>query len=180
MLNKKAQFGPDFIVATVVVLLIGLGGVIFLQFFVGGLTMQGLLTILDTEYDQSCHGILMAMVSDEYVTTGEDVTGRPYFNNLAATYSIGDAGCNIKSVRFEKNMESFNETIRHINFNPGRITDMYYFLASRSNARTIREEIFSDIRDVKDQSLETYTVCSIPVFGVYEYGIAELYLRVVR
>ena len=176
MLNKKAQFGPDFIIATVIILVIGLGGVIFLQLFVGGLSMQGLLSIIDTESDQKCYGILSTMVADEYITTGENVAGREHFNLLAANYATGDAAGAIKSVRFEQNMDRFKNVVHLIDLKPGRITNMYYFMASRSNAANLRNEIQADMLS-RNEHWDMYTGCSISVLGIYEPGTAELYFR---
>jgi hypothetical protein len=68
--SKKAQFGPDALVGMVLVAILGLGGVFFLNVFVNGLALQGLLSILDTEIDQRCFYILLPLVNDEYIRAG--------------------------------------------------------------------------------------------------------------
>jgi hypothetical protein len=68
--NKRAQFGPDALVGIVLVAILGLGGVFFLNVFVNGLALQGLLAILDTEIDQRCFYILLPLVNDEYIRAG--------------------------------------------------------------------------------------------------------------
>jgi hypothetical protein len=177
LLNKKAQFGPDYLMAIIIVIIVGLGGVLFLQFFVSGLTMQGLLSILDTESDQRCFGILAAMVGDEYVPTGDDVTGMPFFQNLRDYYSATISSAN-RSIRFENKMIDYESKITHANFNPGRVVDMEYFLTSRSNSNLFDSNVM-DILRVRDQNITSYISCSMQVFGIRESGVAKIYMKII-
>lgn len=172
-LNKKAQFGPDFLVAIVLVLLIGLGGVLFLNLFVGGVTMQGLLSILDLEYEQRCYGILTTLVADEYVMLGAPVDGRLYFSELQDTYLMGET-TTIRSARFDERMSSFKTAVLQGSY---RIKNIYYFLSPRDKVGYWNQQITAEMES-RGEDWTTFEICSMPVFGPYEVGIAQLYIQI--
>jgi len=171
-INKKAQFGPDFIIAMVMVIIVGLGGVLFLHIYVGGLSMQGLLSVLDTESDQKCFSILNAMVGDEYMTSGENVEGVKYFGNLSDYYGGIQPGSQ-RSLRFEERMDAYKTVATRVYFRPGGISDMEYYLASRKTVKELRNQFAANHQNDYNE----FIFCSTPVYGPYESGVAELFIK---
>ena len=79
----KAQFGPDAIIGIVILVVVSLGGVLFIHIFINSLSLQNVISVVDKEVDQRCLYILIPSIQGEYVHSG-------YINqdsNLWKTYN---------------------------------------------------------------------------------------------
>lgn len=68
---KKAQWGPDAVIGISIFLVIGIGGIFMISFFVEGLSLENLMRIMDDEIDKKCFFLMTSMVRDEYIRAGD-------------------------------------------------------------------------------------------------------------
>jgi hypothetical protein len=163
-LNKKGQFGPDAIVGIVLVAVLGLGGIFFLNTFVNGLALHGLLAILDTEIDQRCFFILLPLVGDEYSRAGDNVTNKYLFYNMS-NYFGGENNYSYMSNEFNNTIKIFKQGITN-EFIIG-ITNIQGYIATESRAAILRNQALTEFKPTN--------FCSLPVYSaVGKVGTAEL------
>ena len=111
-INKKAQFGPDLVVSVALIILIGLGGVFFMNTFISGIQFKSVMNVFDVETDTSCGIILSSLVGDEYVRSGVRVDEGIYEGTSYEYLQNYFGGYNEKvdySASFEKKIENINE-----------------------------------------------------------------------
>jgi hypothetical protein len=172
-LNKSAQFGPDALVGMVLVAILGLGGIFFLNVFVNGLAMQGLISILDTEMDQRCYYILFPMIGDEYIRAGmptEMLASPVYLFKKQQDYLGGENNSYMnRSYVFDETMSKFKISLASNYEFPINITFMDGYIAEKNAAIAIRTKMYP--------SNLNPTVCSMPIYSpVGMPGTAEIFL----
>lgn len=170
-MNKKAQFGPDALVGLVLVAVLGLGGIFFLNTFVNGLAVHGLLSILDSEIDQRCFFILLPLTGDEYSRAGDDFSNRPPFDELNNYF--GQSNYSLVSYEFNNTINLFRDGIKRFAF----LTEISYingYIAIESEAAKLRAQ---SLDELQDQGFVLTNFCSLPVYSpAGKVGSAELLL----
>ena len=68
----KSQFDPDVWAALFMILVVGFGGLVFMNMFVNSFTMHGILSIFDQEYNQRCEYFLLPAISNDYALVYEE------------------------------------------------------------------------------------------------------------
>lgn len=167
-MNKKSQFGPDAIVGVVLVAIIGLGGVFVLNLFVNMVSLQGMITILDSEYDQKCFYSLNALQGNEYIRFGADVRNKKYFNDTLKY--MGGYRTNMEySLNFQQSMDDYSQTLEDSEFQV--IKDIGGFISTDRRYGT--EETLTE--DALEGTVKSR--CEIPVYSpVGTEGKAVLYI----
>lgn len=169
--NKKSQFGPDVLIGFLLIAVLGLGGVFFLNAFVNGLSLTGLLKIMDAETEQKCFFMLLPLSGDDYIRSGVPYSSikSEQFRNLKDFFGTRSP--------YEDVSKEFNDTISEIRagidpkYNdpelfPAKITYIDGFMASNSKAN----ELIGRVKGA------TSVPCSMVVYGPYTLGVAELFI----
>ena len=171
--NKKGV-GPDFLISILLLGIVGLGGVFFLQVFVNGMAMQGLIAILDSETDQRCFYILLPLIGDDYVKSGVD-TSKPQYSNFKSIQDYYGGHDYWMDVSFELNQTVTRMHSDMVNSDYGRnITYMRAYIATGKMSDTLRSETYGDMQ-AKGHTLTQY--CSVPIYSpVGMPGQAELFI----
>jgi len=171
--NRKAQFGPDALIGLVLVAVLGLGGVFFLNMFVNGLALHGLLSVLDSEIDQRCFFILLPLTGDEYSRTGDNITGKPNFEKMSKFFG-GESQYSYISFEFNNTIEVFKASIKN-----KFITNMTYingYIASETKAAELRAGTLAAMESETDPIVLT-SFCSLPIYSpVGKIGTADLFI----
>jgi hypothetical protein len=167
-INKKGQFGPDALVGIVLVAVLGLGGIFFLNTFVNGLALHGLLSILDSEIDQRCFFILLPLIGDEYSRAGANVTDISPFNKMV-NYFGGESNYSYMSYEFNNTIHVFKDD--SINHYIANINYIYGYIATESKAVELRNKTQAEMKD----KYPLTDFCSIPIYSpAGKVGTAEL------
>jgi len=156
-LTKKGQFGPDAIVGIVLVAVLGLGGILFLNTFVSGLALHGIISVLDSEIDQRCFYILLPLVGDEYSRAGEDVYTLVPFSNMT-NYFGGNSQYSSVSYEFNNTINVFKTAVSGADFLKN-LTNIEGYIASGKTIESLREKMYEKI----GSNLTNY--CSLPVYS---------------
>jgi hypothetical protein len=168
-MNKKAQFGPDALVGLVLVAILGLGGVFFLNTFINGLALHGIISVLDSEIDQRCFFILLPIVGDEYSRAGNNVTGVEPFNNMSA-YFGGESDYSYISYEFNNTINVFRASSES-----RFITNLTYidgYIATEDRAAQLRGQ---ELDYMTKNNIKLTNYCSLPVYSpTGKIGTAEL------
>ena len=169
--TRKAQFGPDALVGVILVAIIGLGGLLMINIFVNSISIQGMITILDSELDQRCFYYLNSIQGSEYVRFGRDLRNVPEFNVLLE-YSGGYRDNMEYSESFSRDMAEYSQILERSDFQV--IGDITAFIATERKANALRRDIQDDWK-MKEQRITRY--CFIPVYSpVGTTGFAELFI----
>lgn len=175
-MNKKAQFGPDAVVITVLVLMLGGGGIFFLNTFINGLALHGIISVLDSEIDQRCFFILLPLVGDEYSRAGDNVTNVQPFDNMS-NYFGGESEYSYVSAEFNNTINYFKAEITNPNHH--FIVNISYiggYIATETKAAELRNETLAEMTAPPYNAVLTH-FCSLPVYSpAGKVGTAELLL----
>lgn len=178
LFRKKAQFGPDALVGMVLVAVLGLGGIFFLNAFVNGIALEGMISILDTEMDQSCFYIMLPLVNDEYVRSGatqaelsEPIGGSATSIFIKQQDYFGGYDDNMdNSAEFAKTIEEFDVATNQIKNFPIVVREIRGFIADKETAGHEREKIIDEITPTK--------FCEMPVYSpAGKTGTAGIYIE---
>ena len=171
--GKKSQIGlgPDVLVGFLLIVILGLGGVFFLNAFINGLALTGLLTVLDTETDQKCFFMLLPLAGDDYIRSGVPYAQlkNPQFKSLKEYFSntvpYEDNQYEYKSYEFERTISTLKGNLPTVTLStfPVRIVGIEGFLTSSSNTNKV-------------SAPGNYIPCSMTVYGPYEIGTANLFI----
>lgn len=165
---KKGVFEPDALIGVVILIVICIAGIFFLNTYVSGVAMQGLLSILDQESDQSCFLLLVQLSGDSYIRTGEKVGGTD-FSDITDRYKKIEPASQL----FEERIAYLNSELEEKDY-PMDITEIFGFMANERESRRIRQEFLMEIPEDPDK--EIVSVCMVPVYGPVEGGFAQLYM----
>ena len=173
-INKKAQFGPDALVGLVLVAVLGLGGVFFLNTFINGLALHGIISVLDSEIDQRCFFILLPMVGDEYSRAGSNVTGIEPFSNMSA-YFGGESDYSYISYEFNNTINVFRASSTSENSKLGtNLTYISGYITTEDKAEAIRSQ---ELKYMSDNNIKLTNFCSLPIYSpAGKIGTADLIL----
>ena len=168
-ITKKGQFGPDALIGIVLVAVLGLGGVFFLNTFVNGLALHGILSVLDSEIDQRCFYMLLPLVGDEYSRAGTDVSATPPFNSMV-NYFGGSNDYSYVSYEFNNTINIFKSAVGTIPFLVD-FTNIDGHIAYGAKAA----ELTAKISNEHGGSITNY--CSLPVYSpAGKVATAELFI----
>jgi hypothetical protein len=171
-MRKKAQFGPDALVGMVVVALIGLGGIWFLSTFVQGLTIEGLISVLDQEIDQRCFFMTLPLTGDEYIRVGQDVSDNVDLTKMK-DYFGGERRYMEKSAEFEAKLNNYVEKIKVTPLGQ-RPTYIKGFIATQKASEDLGNQITDEI---DDQGLTITQLCLIPIYNpAGQIGVAQVFV----
>lgn len=180
--NKRGQFGPDALIGMVLVAVLGLGGIFFLNVFVNGLALDGLLSILDTELDQRCFYVLYPLMGDEYIRAGASQENilielqspqgkevKPYLDQQ--NYFGGEDENMLMSKEFQDIIIEFNSSVSKIENFPMRVERMEGYIAENKKAAELRDEKFQELEHKGPR------FCSVPVYSpTGRLGTAEIFI----
>jgi len=170
-MNKKAQFGPDALVGLVLVAVLGLGGVFFLNTFINGLALHGIISVLDSEIDQRCFFILLPLVGDEYSRAGNNVTGIEPFNNMSA-YFGGGSDYSYISYEFNNTINVFRASIKSDSKLVTNLTYINGYIATEDRAEQLRSQ---ELDYLSKNNIKLTNFCSLPIYSpAGKIGTAEL------
>lgn len=173
-IKSKKGVGPDFLISILVLGLIGLGGVFFLNVFVNGIAMHGVLAIIDSEMDQRCFYILLPLIGDDYIRAGINISQPEYIHFAKAqNFYKGHSVWMDKSYEIESASNTMSASVLNSDF----AVNMTYFrayAATVSMADKLRNETYTDMI-AHDVTPTQY--CTIPIYGPSgEVGLAELFI----
>ncbi len=169
---KRAQFGPDALVGMVVVAVIGLGGIFFLNTFVNGITLEGMISILDQEIDQRCFFMILPLIGDEYIREGDNVSKHPEFSKMY-NYFGGDRRYIFVSNEFNTTLVDYTTKLKTTPLGQ-KPTYIEGYLASKRISGDLRKEIMDEL---KEKGLTIKQFCFIPIYNpTGQIGTAELFV----
>ena len=160
MFSRKSQLGPDALISVVLVAIIGLGGIFILMTTINSISMQGMITILDSEFDQRCFYSLSSIVGDEYLRSGKEIKTKDTQYLKMVEYFGGYNKYMDYSPSIESKAKAYSDLIKESGYR--EINDIYFFLAKEDKAEELRNE------KKEEWSNSGYLItryCFIPVYS---------------
>ena len=180
--NKKSQFGPDVLVGMLLLIVLGLGGVFFLNVFVNGLALNGLLGVLDNEQDNKCFFMLLPLTGDEYIRQGIDektIESKILnVNELEASrietlknYFGGFGDYENQSLEFKNTLLNMQEGINNHDFTntPSKIEKVSGYMSTKEESKILMEA---------NPELNDMSRCSLIVYNPFgDVGVANFFVK---
>ena len=165
----KSQFDPDVWAALFMIMIIGFGGITFMSMFVNGMTMHGLLSIFDQEFDQRCDYFLIPVISNDYALIDETP-------NKDINYTA-----NYLQVSHPERQTYFNDFMKEVNktmYNHGRGYDFGGNQTVKSVCWALGDqlEVSKKIKSCEQNSKYKVLImsCNAIVYGPAGIGEAEV------
>ncbi|HDQ59900.1 MAG TPA: hypothetical protein ENN30_01770 [Candidatus Woesearchaeota archaeon] len=170
--GKKGQFGPDAFIGLLLVAILGIGGIFLINLFVNSMSLRGMISIMDSEFDEKCFYTLNSLQGTEYIKYGVDIRGTDFQNTW--DYMGGYRENMEYSEPFSEEMSEYSDLVSGSTFKMIRNVDA--FIATERKAPDLR-------RKIQEEWCGNYvitTYCFVPVYSpVGTPGFAELFMSTI-
>ena len=163
----KSQFDPDVWAAIFMIMIVGFGGIIFLEMFINGFVMHGIIQMFDQEVDQRCIYFLLPITSNDYYFSTESDS------NFTALKNYMQINPPRRENIFNDFMKNVSKTIKGVDIGGNQKVRKICWAAGGN------KEVNDEIKKCEESAnLGKGTIvllsCAVPLYGPSDVGTAEV------